>query len=91
MTDYSLKHFKKEEAYMQELNYHKLTKHKMYHRDYIYKVAMYNVDLLSVNPPDPKEIVEFLAEWWTNHIMKIDMDFENYKKETGKDANYSAF
>ena len=91
MTDYVLKHFKKEEFYMEEFKYPKLTEHKNYHYDYSYKVAMYNVYLLSTNSPEPKEIMEFLKKWWTNHILNIDMEYENYKKETESDATYNAF
>jgi hemerythrin len=88
MTDYSLNHFKNEEEYMRKLSYPKLAEHKNYHKNYIYKVAMYNVDLLSVNPPDPKEIIEFLEKWWTNHILIYDMDYENYKKAIKSDTIY---
>ena len=91
MTDYVLIHFKKEEVYMEEFEYPKLKEHKQYHSNYIYKVAMYNIDLLGTNPPEPKEIIEFIEKWWVNHIMKIDRDYENYKKETGSDAKYGAF
>jgi len=45
MTDYSRNHFKNEEEYMKKMSYPKLAEHKNYHRDYIYKVAMYNVNL----------------------------------------------
>jgi len=91
MTDYSLKHFKKEEAYMEEFNYPKLTEHRKHHYDYSYKVAMYNVDLLGIHPPDPQEIIEFLEKWWTNHILNVDIHYENHKKNIGSDASYTAF
>ena len=91
MTDYVLKHFKQEELYMQELSYPKLTEHQQYHRDYAYKVAMYNVDSLSANPPDPKEILEFLEKWWKNHILNVDIDYENYKKKNELDISYRTY
>lgn len=91
MTDYSLRHFNKEEIYMQEFNYPKLEEHRQYHRDYRYKVAMYNVDLLGSNPPDPKEIIKFLEKWWTNHILNNDMHYENYKKKIESDVTYGSF
>ena len=91
MTDYTLKHFKKEEAYMQEFVYPKLEEHKKYRSDYTYKVAMYNVDLFSNNPPEPKEIIKFLEKWWENHIMNNDVDYENYKEKILSDAEYSTF
>jgi hemerythrin len=88
MTNYSLNHFKKEEEYMRNLSYPKLAEHKSYHRDYVYKVAMDNVDLLGINPPDPKEIIEFLGKWWTNHILSQDISYERYKNENQPDLLY---
>jgi len=88
MTDYSLKHLKKEEIYMEEFDYPKLTEHKISHREYIFKVAMYNVDLLGNNPPNLNEIVQYLEKWWTNHILIYDMDYENYKKAIKSDTIY---
>jgi len=91
MTDYTLKHFKKEEAYMEQFNFPDLKEHREYHNEYTLKVAMYNFDLLGPNPPDPQEIIEFLEKWWRNHILNIDRQYENYKKEFGWDAKYTAF
>jgi hemerythrin-like metal-binding protein len=88
MTDYSLNHFKKEEKYMREMAYPLLNEHKSYHRDYIYKVAMFNVDFLNINPPDPKEIISFLEKWWTNHILTHDDKFEKYNNEIEFGSTY---
>lgn len=88
MTDYSLIHFKREEKYMEKLSYPVLAQHKKSHRDYIYKVAMYNVDLLSANPPDPKEVIAFLEKWWTNHIMIHDNEYEHFKNKIQSDFTY---
>ncbi|MDD3721449.1 MAG: hemerythrin family protein [Lutibacter sp.] len=88
MTDYSLNHFKKEEEYMRKMSYPLLDEHKSYHRDYIYKVAMFNVDLSNNNPPDPKEITAFLEEWWTNHILIHDNKYEKYKNKTQSVSTY---
>jgi hemerythrin len=88
MTDYSLVHFKKEEEYMQKMSYPELTEHKRLHKDYIYKVAMYNADLLGINPPEIKEIINFIYIWWVDHILKIDKKYEDYKKEIHSDMTY---
>ena len=88
MTDYVFVHLKKEENYMKKIGYPKLKEHIQYHRDYTYKVAMYNNDLLGNNPPDVKEIIEYLEEWWKNHIVNFDLDYENYKKNVGLDVKY---
>jgi len=88
MTEYSLMHFKKEEEYMQKLNYPDLSGHKRLHKDYSYKVAMYNIDLLGVNPPSINEIISFIDNWLIDHILKIDKKYEDYKKEIHSDVKY---
>ncbi|WP_372793686.1 bacteriohemerythrin [Lutibacter sp.] len=88
MTDYSLNHFKKEEEYMRKMSYPLLSEHKSYHRDYIYKVAMFNVNLSNNNPPDPKEIISFIENWWTNHILTHDDKYEKYKNEIESASTY---
>lgn len=65
MTDYSLVHFKKEEEYMQKFSYPELIEHRRLHKDYIYKVAMYNADLLRINPPEIKEVINFIGNFVT--------------------------
>ena len=88
MTDYSLVHFKKEEKYMQKMSYPELTEHKRLHKDYSYKVAMYNIDLLGINPPEIKEVINFIHIWWVDHILKIDKKYEDYKKEIHSNVKY---
>lgn len=88
MTDYVLIHLKKEEKYIKKIGYPKLKEHIQEHRDYSYKIAMFNVTLLSSNPPDPKDIIEYLEKWWEDHILNFDMDYENYKNSIGSDVKY---
>lgn len=88
MTDYSLIHFKKEEKYMQQMGYPKFADHQKYHMNYIRKVAMYNVELLSADPPDPQEITDFLGKWWINHILKMDVEYENYRNDIKSEIQY---
>ena len=86
MTDYSLIHFKREEACMKKMSYPLLSEHKNYHRDYIYKVAVYNFDLLNNNTPDPKDIIAFLENWCTNHILIHDKEYEHFKNKIESDS-----
>jgi hemerythrin len=88
MTDYTLNHFGKEETYMQKFGYPKFTEHRQYHSNFIEKVAIYNFNLLSSNPLDPKEIIKFLVRWLIEHILKSDMDYEKYKKKIQSNATY---
>ncbi|HNW52586.1 MAG TPA: hemerythrin family protein [Prolixibacteraceae bacterium] len=91
MTDYVFKHLKNEEKYMEEFGYPKLKEHQQFHRNYNYKVSMYNFNLLGSNPPNPHEIIEYIREWWINHILKHDIDYENYRNSIGSDVSYDSF
>jgi len=88
MTEYCLIHFKKEEEYMKKLSFPDFKTHKNYHKDYIYKVAMYNIDLKGTNPPEIKEVIVFLKKWWVDHILKIDKKYEDYRREINIDLKY---
>jgi hemerythrin-like metal-binding protein len=91
MTDYVLKHFKKEEAYMNAFSYPDYERHRKLHEEYSYKVAMYNFELSGSNPPDPFEIILFIKKWWTNHVIKVDRKYEDYKTRVSSTAGYSSF
>jgi len=88
MHDYSLSHFKREEHYMTKLAYPKIKQHKAYHRVYLYKVSIYNSELLSSNPPTKEEVADFLKKWWIHHIAKNDLDYIKYKNSIDSEVNY---
>jgi hemerythrin-like metal-binding protein len=89
MTDYALWHFKKEECYMEQMGYPGYNVHLSAHKDYIYKVTMYNVSLLRNDPPDSAEILEFIKKWWSRHIVSVDQAYEDYKRKKNIDIEYS--
>lgn len=88
MTNYALHHFKKEENYMQRFSYPKFLEHRRLHMEFIYKVSMFNMDFFDSDKYEPYEILKFLKSWWTNHIQKIDKDYEHYKKSIHSDVMY---
>jgi len=73
MTDFSFSYFKEEDEYL-KLSSVKFKEVKNSQRNYILKVATYNVDLLSVNPPSPQEIIKFLKKWWLKHVLCQEKD-----------------
>jgi hemerythrin len=91
LTDYTLTHFRKEEDYMQKFSYPNFSAHQSYHSDFMFKVAMFNADLLGINPPDPKNIIKFVDKWLINHIMNSDTHYENYRNEIQSDVTYSEY
>jgi len=88
MMDYCLMHFKKEEAYMEKFYFPENIIHKKSHKDFIYKVAMYNVQLKEMNSPEIEEVKLFLKNWLLIHILKSDKKYEDFKKEIQADVKY---
>jgi hemerythrin len=91
MTDYALLHFKKEELYMHELSYPQIDEHITYHIEYLNIVTGFNIEFNSINPPDQLKILKFIENWWINHIMKIDIEYEKYKSGANITAEYNPF
>ena len=80
MTDYYRDLFKKEENKMQQMSYPDLIRHKKSHKQFVYHVAIYNLNLLSEHPPLIKDVILFLKKWWVNHILYNDKDCERFYK-----------
>jgi hemerythrin len=59
---------------MESINYHKILSHKVVHADFINKVK--DIDLKKIEEKQDEyimEILEFVANWLTNHIIKQDL------------------
>lgn len=88
MHEYAFRHFQKEENYLRSMEYPNLEAHQKLHRDYIYRISKYNMDLISDNPPNPKEVFDYVVDWWENHIQQTDKNYEEYKKVNNLTAEY---
>ena len=73
---------------MLNLSYPNYEQHVGFHKDYIYKVAMFNVNLMSSTPPSPQVVLNFLYEWWNFHIMRKDVEYENFKSDNDYKVDY---
>lgn len=78
MYDYSRAQFLREELSMKKVNYTEFASHKKLHMVFIYTVAMYNVNFSNGKPPEIHEILSFITQWWNNHILIADKDFEHF-------------
>jgi hemerythrin-like metal-binding protein len=85
LLDYTKYHFNDEEETMRKLYYDEYLHHKAEHDKLTVKVLEYkkkfenNEILISV------ELLNFLRDWLTNHIMKTDRKYGNFFKENGMD------
>ena len=75
MSDYASAHFKSEERYMQSIGYPNLEKHREVHSSYTLQVLQFTLAHLDDTPENPREVLNFLTHWWTDHILKVDMDY----------------
>jgi len=88
LHEYVKKHFATEELLMRQAKYPGLKDHMEQHRSLMQKVHGY-VDQFEDNPDsiDLKELLEFVREWLTEHVLKTDMDYVASVKEAGIDGS----
>lgn len=73
LKEYTVFHFKSEEEYMLSIGYRKYFSHKVEHDDFIERIN--NVDYNQLDQDQEaylRGILEFIVEWISNHILKLD-------------------
>lgn len=81
MSDHAKEHFKSEERYMKGLDYPKLEEHRQLHSNYSLEVLQFTVAHMEESEDNPRNVLNFLTHWWTDHILKVDMDYSNFAKK----------
>jgi hemerythrin len=75
LADYTRTHFSAEEAMMEAARYPGLAEHKLKHRELVKQVddyvLRYDKGEISLNV----QLLNFLRDWLTNHIQKVDMAY----------------
>lgn len=73
LKEYTIFHFKSEEAYMLSIKYKKYFGQKVAHDDFIKKINSVNFDKIDNNQDKHlKEILAFISEWTIEHILAED-------------------
>lgn len=78
MSDYAEQHFRSEERYMERIGYPKLEAHREEHTKYTLEVLKFTLIHLDEEPENPRDVLNFLTHWWTDHILKVDMDYSKF-------------
>ncbi|MBN2756345.1 MAG: hemerythrin family protein [Bacteroidales bacterium] len=81
MKEYTILHFKTEEAYLKKINFPQTENHKKEHDKFIEKVADVEKKFNEGKMVLSVEITTFLKEWLKTHILIIDMKYANYKSK----------
>lgn len=73
LKDYTVKHFQDEERYMQSIRYEGLAVQQSVHQSFIDKIDSININDMDENQQAYLDVlIDFLANWLINHIMKMD-------------------
>lgn len=73
LRDYTKKHFRDEEEYMESINYKGLATQKLAHEAFIDKLSEINMDEVDDNQQEYLEdLMKYLVGWLINHILKMD-------------------
>lgn len=84
LVDFTHTHFTDEEAMMAAANYPGLAEHKIKHRELMKQVEQYAArherGEITVN----LQLMNFLRDWFTTHILKEDMQFGLWLNMNGK-------
>lgn len=77
LIDYTRTHFSHEEAYQKQIGYEHIAEHAAQHRQFEDSLAEIDLDEISNDLEHQEELVEnilnFLIDWLTTHIRKVDM------------------
>ncbi|MEJ6949700.1 bacteriohemerythrin [Natronospora cellulosivora (SeqCode)] len=73
LHEYTVHHFDFEEKMMAERNFIDLASHSFQHKIFIKKIEDIDLEKIDLNQKGyTLEILDFLASWISNHILKID-------------------
>lgn len=78
LIDYATYHFATEERYMQENRYPELENHAMEHEKFSARVVAFQNDFAAGNVDLTLDVLLFLKNWLTNHIMETDKEMGAY-------------
>lgn len=76
LATYAVKHFHDEESYMTKMRYSRLDEHKGKHDEFTVRIQSF---ITRLNNEDHtalvSEILQFLVDWWTYHILTDDKHY----------------
>jgi hemerythrin len=83
MTEYAEEHFDTEESLMAKHGYPGLAQHKEEHIAFRRKTADFCFSAMQDPDAIGSEILPYLREWWTQHILVTDMKYREFFRQRG--------
>ncbi len=78
LSDYARVHFADEERALERVKYPDLAAQKAAHAAFVQRVAQLQNDYRAGKVAMTIPVMEFLKDWLTNHIMKVDKKYSTY-------------
>jgi hemerythrin len=83
MTKYAVYHFETEESLMQEYDYPEYEGHRDAHTQFKMKTAKFCLDALQRKETLSDDLLSYLRDWLSHHILQEDMKYKPYFRERG--------
>ena len=84
LKNYTIYHFGYEEELMLKLNYPKFDEHKAEHQAFIRKVLKFEQEDLDIKQAESvMNLIVFVADWVTAHILKTDIQYKDFFNSNG--------
>lgn len=83
LITYTRTHFQQEEALMERAEYPDLGAHRLLHRKLVANVEEFQRDLDGGLRPNTVAVLDFLKEWLTQHIQKVDKAYSQHLNSRG--------
>jgi len=83
LVDYALTHFRTEEGYFREFKYDKTDEHISQHDEFYKKLKLFREKLNGHNKDVAQEIVAYLENWLTDHVLGHDKKYVECFHENG--------
>jgi hemerythrin len=74
----SEQHLRLEEKYMQKYGYPEYESHHQEHLNFKRKIAELSLDVMNKDSAASQKMFSFLAHYWKNHILTIDMKYRDF-------------
>ena len=80
---YARQHLQTEEQMLEKYGYPKYAEHKAQHDAYVAKIHTYEDKLCAGEAAFSVELLNFLKQWWTSHIMTTDKQYSEFLHQKG--------
>lgn len=83
LSQYAKEHFALEEKYMDKAGYSEIKEHIKEHETFIDIINTYEEQYKEGIAPPISNVMEFLLDWFTEHILISDLRYSNVMKDAG--------